>query len=102
MAQCNIRRLLMPVIDIHHPHSLGKPACRNAVEAITRKLSTRFGLGDMTWSGDTIDFAGHGVEGNLTVGESDAHVQVRLGPLLGLMKPLVEAEIRRQLQEHLG
>jgi putative polyhydroxyalkanoate system protein len=102
MAHRNIRPLLMPVIDIHHPHSLGKPACRNAVDAIARKLSTRFGLGGMTWSGDTIDFAGHGVEGNLTVGESDAHVQVRLGSLLGLMKPVVEAEIRRQLQEHLG
>jgi putative polyhydroxyalkanoate system protein len=92
----------MPLIEIHHPHSLGKPACRDAVDAIARELSARFGLGDMTWNGDTIAFARHGVEGNLTVGETDAHVQVRLGPLLGLMRPVVEAEIRRRLQEHLG
>ena len=102
MAHRNIRPWLMPVIDIHHPHSLGKPACRNAVDAIARKLSTRFGLGDMTWSGDTLSFAAHGVEGNLIVGEADAHVRVPLSPLPGLMRPLVEAEIRRRLREHLG
>jgi putative polyhydroxyalkanoate system protein len=102
MAQRNIRPMPMPVIDIRHPHSLGKPACRDAVDAVARELSARFGLGDMTWSGDTLSFAAHGVEGNLTVGEADAHVQVRLGSLLGLMRPVVEAEIHRRLREHLG
>jgi putative polyhydroxyalkanoate system protein len=102
MAQRNIGPTPVPVIDIHHPHSLGKSACRDAVGAIAHELSARFGLGEMTWIGDTIGFAGHGVEGNLTVGETDAHVQVRLGPLLGLMRPVVEAEIRRHLREHLG
>lgn len=92
----------MSIIDIHHPHSLGKPACRDAVDAVARELSARFGLGDMTWDGDTLSFAAHGVEGNLTVGEADAHVHVRLGSLLGLMRPVVEAEIRRRLREHLG
>jgi len=53
-------------------------------------------------SGDTLSFAAHGVEGNLTVGEADAHVRVPLSPLPGLMRPLVEAEIRRRLREHLG
>jgi putative polyhydroxyalkanoate system protein len=102
MAQRNIRPKPMSIIDIHHPHSLGKPACRDAVDAIARELSARFGLGDMVWSGDTIAFARHGVEGNFTVGDSDVHVQVRLGPLLGPMRPVVEAEIRRRLREHLG
>lgn len=92
----------MPVIDIHHTHSLGKPACRDAVDGVARELSARFGLGDMPWDGDTIAFAGHGVEGHLTVGEADAHVRVCLGPLLGLMRPVIEAEIRRRLREHLG
>jgi putative polyhydroxyalkanoate system protein len=92
----------MPVIDIHHPHSLGKPACRDAVDAIARELSARFGLGDMAWNGDTIAFARHDVEGKLTVGETDAHVRVRLGLLPGLMRPVIEAEIRRRLREHLG
>ena len=92
----------MPVIDIHHPHSLGKAGCRDAVDAIAHELAARFGLGEMTWNGDTISFHGHGVEGSLTVAEADAHVRVRLGPLLGLMRPVVEAEIRRKLREHLG
>lgn len=57
MAQRNIRPIPMPVIDIHHTHSLGKPACRDAVDGVARELSARFGLGDMPWDGDTIAFA---------------------------------------------
>ena len=83
MAQCNIRPLPVPVIDLHRPHSLGN---RHAAMP-SRELSARFGLGDMIWSGDTLSFAAHGVEGNLTVGEADAHVRVPLSPLPGLMRP---------------
>lgn len=92
----------MPEIDIHHAHSLGKDACRRAVDAIAHELSARFGLGAMNWSGDTIAFAGHGVEGSLTVADRDAHVHVQLSPLLGLLRPAIQAEIRRRLREHLG
>ncbi len=92
----------MPTIDIRHPHSLGKPGCRAAVDAVARDLSARFGLDDMIWNGDILSFAGRGVEGSLTVGESDAHVEVRLGAMLGLLRPAIEAEIRRRLSEHLG
>ncbi len=92
----------MPTIDIHHSHALGKPACRNAVDAIARDLSARFQLGSMTWSEDTLSFTRPGVAGSLTVSDIDAHVQVKLDPLLGLMRPVIEAQIRRQLREHLG
>lgn len=91
----------MPDIDIHHSHSLGKHACRAAVDAVAGKLSGRFGLGNMKWDGDTLGFTGPGVEGSLTVSDTDARVQVRMGPLLGLMRPVVEAEIHRQLRDHL-
>ena len=92
----------MPDIDIHHTHSLGRQACRTAVDEVARELSARFDLGPMTWRDDTLSFIGHGVEGQLTVGDNDVHVLVRLGPLLGLARPLIEAEIRRHLRERLG
>lgn len=92
----------MTTIDIHHPHALGKPACRSAVDAIARDLSTRFSLGRMDWSGDTLSFTRPSVSGSLTVADADAHVRVQLGPLLGWMRPAIEAGIRRQLREHLG
>jgi putative polyhydroxyalkanoate system protein len=97
-------RHAMPMsdIDIHHPHSLGKHGCRQAVTAVAQQLATRFGLHGTDWTGDTLDFSGHGVAGSLTVADADAHVRVRLGPWLGLMRPVVEAEIRRQLRTHLG
>ncbi|HEX5354031.1 MAG TPA: polyhydroxyalkanoic acid system family protein [Rhodanobacteraceae bacterium] len=92
----------MPVIDIHHPHSLDKQRCRRAVDAIAHELSARYKLGDMVWNGDRIGFAGHGVEGSLTVTDSEAHVQVCLGSLYGLLRPVIEVEIRNQLRRHLG
>lgn len=92
----------MLVIDIHHPHSLGKQACRARVDAVVHELSNRFGLAGVAWDGDSIGFAGHGIEGKLSVTDDDAHVQVRLGPLAGLLRPLIEAEIRDQLRERLG
>ncbi|WHZ18456.1 MAG: hypothetical protein OJF55_000605 [Rhodanobacteraceae bacterium] len=102
MTRRNIRSVLMSEIDIHHAHSLDRLACRAAVDEVARELSARFGLGGMTWAGDTLSFAGRGVEGRLTLGDGDARVQVRLGPWLGLMRPLIESEIRRTLREKLG
>jgi putative polyhydroxyalkanoate system protein len=92
----------MPDIDINQPHRLGKQACRDAAEAAARDLGARLGLNGMVWEGDTLGFAGRGLEGRLTVGDHEARVQVRLGPLLGLMRPVIEAEIRRQLCTRLG
>jgi putative polyhydroxyalkanoate system protein len=102
MAQRTIRPLLMPIIDIHHPHSLGKQACREAIDAVAHKLADRFGLGDMGWDGDTMRFSSRGMTGSLAVADSYAHLQMRVGPLLALMQPVIEAEIRRRLQEYLG
>lgn len=92
----------MPDIDIHHTHSLGTQTCRDAVDEVARELASRFGLHDMTWEGDTLSFVGHGVSGRLAVAATDAHVQLQLSPLLGLMRPLIEAEIRQRLHERLG
>ena len=92
----------MPTIDFHHPHPLGKETCRSAVDAATRDLAARYGLGGMDWTGDTLAFTGNGVNGKLTVADHDVHVCVELGGLLGLMRPLIEAEIRRGLDERLG
>ncbi|HEX7348590.1 MAG TPA: polyhydroxyalkanoic acid system family protein [Rhodanobacteraceae bacterium] len=92
----------MPVIDIHHPHALGKQRCRMAVEAAIHDLAARFELGDLAWQGDTLAFARPGVEGRLSVSDTDAHVWLQLGPLLGLLRGTIEAEVRRQLDLHLA
>lgn len=95
-------RPLMPVIDIHHPHTLGTQRCRAAVEAATRDLAARFELGALAWQGDTLAFARPGLAGQLAVSDTDAHVWLQLGPLLGLLRGTIEAEIRRQLDLHLA
>lgn len=102
MTRRNIRRMLMTDIDIHHTHALGRQACRSAIDELAQELSARFGLGPMTWVGDTASFTGRGIEGQLVVGDSTAHARVRLGALPSLMRPLIDVEIRRRLRERLG
>ncbi|MGH8234967.1 MAG: polyhydroxyalkanoic acid system family protein [Rhodanobacteraceae bacterium] len=92
----------MPEIHIEYSHSRGKEGGRDAVDKLAHALSTRFGLRNMAWSGDTIGFAGRSVEGTVTVGETVASIHVRLGAVLGPLRPAIESEIRRQLRAHLG
>ena len=92
----------MPVIDIHHPHTLGKQGCREAVAGVIGDFAARFGLGDLTWQGDTLAFARPGLAGRLDVGETDAHVHLQLGPILGLLRGTIEAEIHRVLDRCLA
>lgn len=93
--------IVMPVIDIHHPHTLGKQRCRVAVEAAARDLAARFELGALVWQGDTLAFARPGIEGQLSVSDTDAHVRLQVGPLLGFLRGKIESEVRRQLDVHL-
>ena len=92
----------MRVIDIHHPHRLDKLQCRAAIDAAAPGLAARFGLHDMTWQGDALHFATHGVRGWIAALDSDAHVRIELGLLASLLAPTIEAEIRRHLTERLG
>jgi putative polyhydroxyalkanoate system protein len=92
----------MPDIDIRHPHSIGKQACRAAVEAVAADLARRHGITGVGWRGDTLHFAGRGVAGSLTVGDDEVHARVRLGLMFALLRPVIEAEILRQLRERIG
>lgn len=92
----------MRIIDIHHPHRLGKPQCRAAIDAVAPALAARFGLHDVAWQGDTLHFATHGVRGWIAVSDADAHVRIELGLLASLLAPTIEAEIQRHLADRLG
>ncbi len=92
----------MPVIDIRHPHSIGKPACRAAIDAVAGDLARRYGLDVIRWNGDTLEFSGRGLTGNLAVDDDEVHASIRMGAMLGLLRPVIEAEILRQLRERIG
>lgn len=90
----------MPVIDIHRPHASSIAATKAAVEHIAKAISSDYGVVHQ-WIGDELHFTRSGVKGCITVASKDVHVRVDLGLMMGAMKPLIEREIQRQMDEYL-
>jgi putative polyhydroxyalkanoate system protein len=93
--------ITMPVIDIRRPHAGSMTSTKAAVEHVAKAIAKQYGV-DHHWSGDQLHFDRSGVKGRITVARNDVHVRVELGFLMGAMKPLIEREIERQLDEHIA
>jgi len=91
----------MPVIDIRRPHTGSVISTKAAVEDVAKAIATHYGVAHH-WIGDELHFARSGVKGRITVASKDVHVRVDLGFLMGAMKPLIEREIERQLDEYIA
>ncbi len=91
----------MPAIDIHRPHAGSVASTKAAVEHVAKAISSRYGIAHQ-WVGDELHFTRSGVKGRITIASNDVHVRVDLGLMMGAMKPLIEREIERQLDEHLA
>lgn len=90
----------MPVIDIHRAHSGSVASTKAAVEHVANAISSHYGVVHQ-WVGDELHFTRSGVKGRITIASTAVHVRVDLGVLMGAMKPIIEREIERQLDEHL-
>jgi len=91
----------MSRIDIRRPHQRSRQDVREAVDRLACSLGGQFGVCHR-WDGDTLAFERSGVRGRITVGDRDVHVSAELGLLMGAMKPLIEREIERYLDQHLA
>lgn len=91
----------MPQIDIRRAHAKGLEAAKAAVERIAAAIAKEYGL-EHHWSGDELRFGRHGVKGRIAVAEHAVHVHVELGLLLGALKPRIEREIERRLDEYIA
>ncbi|HZX89002.1 MAG TPA: polyhydroxyalkanoic acid system family protein [Rudaea sp.] len=89
----------MPSIDIHrkHPHSLKR--AKEAVNDTAAAMREKFDI-ESSWSGNTLNFSRAGVDGKIRVTADDIHVTAELGFLLGMLKPAIEREIERHLDQH--
>ncbi|MEO7062759.1 MAG: polyhydroxyalkanoic acid system family protein [Dokdonella sp.] len=94
------RTAAMPVIDIHRTHAGSIASTKTAIERVAKGISAHYGVVHQ-WIGDELHFTRSGVKGRITVASKDVHVRVDLGVLMGAMKPIIEREISRQLDEHL-
>lgn len=89
----------MPSIDITRHHALDREQARAVIEHIADSLQGKFGI-TPRWDGDTLHFARSGVDGFIRADTGTVHVNARLGLLLAPLKPTVEAEILRKLDEY--
>lgn len=90
----------MAVIDITREHDRTLKAAKTAVTKVAKAIAKEYALAHH-WDGDTLVFDRSGVKGHIAVGKQDIHVRVELGFLMSAMKPLIEREINRTLDEHL-
>jgi putative polyhydroxyalkanoate system protein len=91
----------MSQIDIRRKHGKSLKAARTAVEKTADAIGRKFAI-TSAWSEDTLTFSRGGVTGRIRVSKTDVHVYAELGFLLGTLKPMIEAEIHRQLDKNFG
>jgi len=88
----------MSQIDIRRAHALSLGEARGKVERIAAAIAERFDL-ECAWSGNTLHFQRSGVEGEIAVGAKAIQVRARLGFLLFAIRPSIEREILRVMDE---
>ena len=91
----------MSKIDIRRKHGQSQKAAKAAVDKTAAAIAKKFGL-QSSWDGDTLHFERSGVKGKIAVSKTEVHVTAELGFLVGALKPMIETEIERQLDENFG
>lgn len=89
----------MSEIDIRKAHSLSLVDARNRADELAADLAEKFAI-DYGWDGDVIHFERLGVSGEIHIDEREVRVFAHLGLFLIYLKPAVEREIHRYLDEH--
>jgi putative polyhydroxyalkanoate system protein len=89
----------MAVIDIRRAHKASVKSTKTAVEKVAKAIAKEYGI-DHHWTGDDLHFDRTGVKGQIKVSKDDVHVRVELGFLMGALKPVIEREIERRLDEY--
>jgi putative polyhydroxyalkanoate system protein len=88
----------MSHIVIHRDHALSPDEARQAAETLVTQLAARYEI-SYHWQDDTLHFERSGVSGCIKLEPGVARVNVRLGFLLIPMKPALEQEIHRRLDD---
>lgn len=91
----------MAVIDIRREHTKSLKSARSAVECVAGAIAKEYGV-EHHWNGDELHFDRTGVKGRIAVATNNVHVHVELGFLMGALKPVIEREIERQLDEYIA
>lgn len=89
----------MSYIDMHAEHDMCREDAQAAADRLAADLAQKFDI-QYDWHGDHIHFDRPGVNGTITVRESEIRIQARLGLVLMFLKGRIEEEIVSYLGEH--
>lgn len=87
----------MADINITQAHSLAPEAARAAAEKVAERIAKEFDLA-CTWHGDTLRFGRSGVEGTLTLAGDKAHMNIKLGFLMGAFRSAIESKVAEKMR----
>lgn len=90
----------MSEVQVHHAHTLGLEKARALAREWAAEGARKLGLQCQHAEGteqDTITFERMGVHGTMRVTATDFDLNVKLGMMMAPFKPLIEAEIEKNL-----
>jgi len=87
--------------QIRKPHSMQKAELREAAEGLAEQLTATHGM-RARWDGDSVQIKGAGVDGRLTLNDSDVLVSVELGLMASAFKGVLRSEVQRYLDEYVS
>lgn len=91
----------MPAIDIRRAYRGDAQSARTAVERVADAIAKEYGVSHR-WHGDELHFERGGVKGRITLAGGEIRVRAQLGLLMGALKPVIEREIERRLDENIA
>jgi putative polyhydroxyalkanoate system protein len=86
----------MSEIRIRRKHDFPHDAAKKAADRMATDLKERFSLTGH-WKGDALHFSGAGIDGVLHLEAKAVEIDAKLGFMLALMKPVIEASIHENL-----
>ena len=89
----------MAEISIRCKHGKTRSDARAAAEHMATQLKKEFDL-NYAWDGDVLRFKRSGVSGELALNDEEVALHIRLGFLLSALKPKIEREVHKFLDEN--
>jgi putative polyhydroxyalkanoate system protein len=91
----------MADISIVQEHALNAKKAREAAQMVADKMAEEYEL-TCAWDGDVLRFERSGVEGCLTLGEKQAHMQIKLGFMFSIFSAKIETKVTHNMQKVFG
>jgi putative polyhydroxyalkanoate system protein len=88
----------MSHVRVHRPHSLGSHEVRRRFREVESSLHQHYGL-HVEWDGLGGAFHGHGVTGQVLVGEDHIAIDMRLGFMLWPFTHRIRESIEQQVDQ---